>query len=190
MLPAGDRGLRDNDYWENITLRDLLPRQRLCGVEPQSHKPFELGIPTISSSCTWICLWTSAIWNSTSPAQRERGRQGTREQHSTAQAFLEQRNREERSRELEGKKEETRKARERERETERPQRAKLMQQYERLKHTGHVTRYWDNGEHDGSWFCSVQSIGKQRNETITGDDKYEKWGETKCLKLNSGSSSV
>lgn len=34
----------------------------------------ELGIPTISSSCTWICLWTSAIWNSTSPAQRERGR--------------------------------------------------------------------------------------------------------------------
>lgn len=39
-------------------------------------EPFKIRIPTISSSCTWICLWTSAIWNSTSPSHRETERHG------------------------------------------------------------------------------------------------------------------
>lgn len=45
------------------------------GDDLHSYKPFELRIPTISSSCTWICLWTSAIWNSTSPAKMRRERE-------------------------------------------------------------------------------------------------------------------
>lgn len=155
---------------ENITLQDLSHSQSFiescCSVERK--KPFELRIQTISSSCTCICLWTSAIWNRTSPAQRERGRQGEntwKKKHSTAQASVEQKSREEQGRKLEKEREETGKARERERLRD-PQRAKLMQWHKTYKHTGQVTCNWDN---ERTWSEFVLWYKKKRKE------KNNKW---------------
>lgn len=62
------------DLSRHVHFPDVLRVKTMSGSQfPRLNATFVawvcLEAPTISSSWTWICRWTSAIWNSTSPAQ-------------------------------------------------------------------------------------------------------------------------